>query len=82
MPVSEQTIASLSEMLETQVNVQSPKLPRMQFLPASAFGEELDEEGTGESRVNRCCLDGELGLGSVNRQTLTCLIPTLDGAKC
>lgn len=69
-------------MLETQVNVQLPKLPRRQFLPASALGEELDGEGNVASGTNRCCLDGELGLGSVNLQTLMCLIPTLREANC
>lgn len=75
-PVSVPNRASKSEMLATQVNVQSPSEPRRQFLPVSALGPGL-EKLVVPSIVNRGLL-GETGRASGSRQALTCRRPTLE----
>ena len=78
-PTSEQTIASFSVILATQVNMLLLKLPNRQFLPGSAMGVWL-AGSVGDSMLKRC-FDGEFGAAVASLQTLTCLVPTLKYAS-
>src|SRR5262245_49495657 len=75
-PLSEATMALDGATATTLVNLASSKLSRRQFLPGNVLCVPWERKDTSLCRALE-----SLGveLESSMRQTLTCLVPTLDG---